>query len=337
MSNFKVSLGKESKKVVFNDNLENLDKFQDIIDRIFKHTQNKAFILNKQNLVKNENYKLTFIEEKCSFIPIEVKDGLFDEESFTFFKSKVMAHGKDIKYKLYIEKVNELPKFHKKDNEEILENNLKKYWDITLNDITSELNLRKLEASKGTFEKLKEEQRKKEEILKNVKHKNIICSNCFEKDFNGKRFICSECNNYNLCQKCENILNEKEIHQREHVLIQINKNLNDDFLKYNNVIGNYRKEFQNVDDTFELEFTVINNGENDLQNCFILPIRYGEEYLTCDAKKITDSIKKGKSAKINLDIKILKKIGYLEGYFRMLTPAGLPFGSIIYIKVINEN
>ena len=137
--------------------------------------------------------------------------------------------------------------------------------------------------------------------------------------------------------KCEKILNEKEIHQREHVLIQINKSLNDDNLKYNNIIGKYQKEFQIVDKRFKFEFTLVNNGENDLQNCYILPIRYGEEYLICDSKKITESIKRGKSSKIDLNVKLKQKIGYFEGYFRMFTPNGLPFGNIIIIKVMNGN
>ena len=286
------------------------------------------------------NFKLMFDTDKNnSYIPEELlSDGIYDEVSLQFFKDKLRSKGiKNGKYAFYIVKVDSLPTFKKKENSDILDANLKKYWNLALNDITSDLNLMKLEESKNTFDKMKEEQKKKENELKKIKHDNIICSNCFQKDFCGKRFICSECNNYNLCQDCEKILQTKEIHQRDHVLIQINKYIKEDLSKYNNVIGNYRKEFQNVDEFFTLEFVVVNNGENDLNNCCILPIRYGDEYLSCDAKIITNSIKRGMNLKISLDVKTPQRTGFFEGYFRMFTPSGLPFGNIIYIKVLNGN
>ena len=294
----------------------------------------------KQKVSVHGNFKLMFdTDKKNSYIPEELlSDGIYDEVSLQFFKDKLSSKGiKNGKYAFYIVKVDSLPTFKKKENSDILDANLKKYWNLALNDITSDLNLMKLEESKNTFEKMKEEQKKKENDLKKIKHDNIICSNCFQKDFCGKRFICSECNNYNLCQDCEKILQTKEIHQRDHVLIQINKYIKEDLSKYNNVIGNYRKEFQNVDEFFTLEFVVVNNGENDLKNCCILPIRYGDEYLSCDAKIITNSIKRGMNLKISLDVKTPQRTGFFEGYFRMFTPSGLPFGNIIYIKVLNGN
>ena len=294
----------------------------------------------KQKVSVKGNFKLMFdTNRNNSYIPEELlSDGIYDEVSLQFFKDKLSSKGiKNGKYALYIVKVDSLPTFKKKENSDILDANLKKYWNLALNDITSDLNLMKLEESKNTFEKMKEEQKKKENELKKIKHDNIICSNCFQKDFCGKRFICSECNNYNLCQDCEKILQTKEIHQRDHVLIQINTNIKEDLSKYNNVIGNYHKEFQNVEDFFTLEFVVVNNGEKDLKNCCILPIRYGDEYLSCDAKIITNSIKRGMNLKISLDVKTPQRTGYFEGYFRMFTPSGLPFGNIIYIKVLNGN
>ena len=40
---------------------------------------------------------------------------------------------------------------------------------------------------------------------------------------------------------------------------------------------------------------------------------------------------------ISLDVNLPKKIGYFDGYLRMFTPNGIPFGNVIYIKVINGN
>ena len=98
-------------------------------------------------------------------------------------------------------------------------------------------------------------------------------------------------------------------------------------------------EFQNIStNNFDLELTIVNNGEADLENCYILPIRYGDEYLDCIPKIINQPIKTGISKKIILTI--LKPdiaIEDLKGYFRMFTPEGLPFGNVIFIKVLKNS
>ena len=326
MASFKVYNAKDSKSVLCKGNFNEIEQFEDLKKMIEKSLKTSS----------SQRFKLMFIDG--TFIPEEVSEGIWDNETFKYFKNKLLSHGiNDGKYRLYIEQVNSLPVWKKKNNKELLDENLKKYWNLALNDIMEELNLIKLEESKNNFDKLKEEYKKNEENLKSVQHTNIICSNCFKKDFSGKRFICSECDNYNLCMDCEKICHEREIHQKEHIFIQITKNLNDDILKYNNIIGSYCKEFKNVENSFKLEFTVVNNGENDLQNCFILPVRFGDDYLCCDAYIIKDSVKRGMNTKINLDVKLPKNIGYFEGYFRMFTPSGLPFGNVISIKVLNGN
>lgn len=335
MSSFKIYIEKGSKTVLINGKFDAFPNYSSLRQAIIQKTQNASMKANKQNIEETDNFKLIIQDEKD--LPEELSQGIFNEETYQIFKNKIISNGNKGKYKLYIEKVDSLPVFKKKENTEILDENLKKYWNLTLENLTTELNLMKLEESANLFDKMKREHQEKEEKLKNVKHENIICSICFKKDFFGKRFICSECNNFNLCQECEKKTQEKEIHPKEHVLIQINKKLDEDIMKYNNIIGNYRKEFQNVDEMFTLEFTVVNNGEEDLQNCYIFPIRYGDEYLSCDAKIITNSIKRGMNLKMSLDVRTPKILGNFKGLFRMFSPKGLPFGNIINIKVLNGN
>ena len=239
MSSFKVYIRKNSNKVVFRDNIEKFREYSELKDKIFKDSQKTSFLNINENLKEDEKYKLVFGDEiDKSIIPEELRDGIFDEESFSYFKSKMDSCGlNNGKLKLYIEKVDSLPKFKIKGKDEILDENLKKFWELSLNDIISELNANKLIESKNAFDKLKEKNKNNEEILKKIKHNNIICSNCFQKDFSGVRYICTECDNYNLCQECETILHEKEIHPIEHVFIKTNKNIDDDILKYNNIIS----------------------------------------------------------------------------------------------------
>ena len=255
MSTFKIYEAKDSKIVQSKGSFKDFKTYNDL----------KATLKSSPH-----NFKLVFVDG--TFIPQEVSEGIWDNDTYRFFIRKLNSHGvENGKYRFYIQEVSSLPKWQKKTDKELLDENLKKHWSSTMNDILNELNMMKLEESKKSFDKIKEEYSKSEENLKSINHQNIICCNCLNKDFSGKRFICSECDNFNLCQDCEKISHEKEIHSREHVFIQINKNLEDDISKYNNVIWKYCKEFTGVEQTFKLEFTVVNNGEKDFQNPVSLP------------------------------------------------------------------
>ena len=73
-----------------------------------------------------------------------------------------------------------------------------------------------------------------------------------------------------------------------------------------------------------------------LKNCYILPVRFGDEYLTCNPKIITDEIQRNMSLKVILVVRVPQNNkGYFEGYFRMFTPGGLPFGNVLCVKVLN--
>ena len=73
------------------------------------------------------------------------------------------------------------------------------------------------------------------------------------------------------------------------------------------------------------------------KNCYILPVRFGNEYLSCNPKIITESVERNNPIKIGLLIKMPNNKGYFEGYFRIFSPNGLPFGDVLYVKVLNGN
>lgn len=58
---------------------------------------------------------------------------------------------------------------------------------------------------------------KKEENVSERIHKGISCSNCGEKDIKGIRYKCTNCSNYDLCEKCEKM----NCHDISHILIKI--------------------------------------------------------------------------------------------------------------------
>ena len=337
MATFKIFGSKEDKAVLLKGKINDFKDYKELKDKIIDASRNSK--LKQQKIKERENFVLNFMEDKKSnsYIPEDLTKGIWDNKTFSYFKEKLNLRGiQNGAYKFNIEKVQRLPKWKRKENHEILNEALDASWGPINEDIINSVTLNKLEESKVIYNKKKEQLRNNEEKLNNEEHENVVCNNCFKKDFHGKRFICSECNNYNLCQECEKIFYQKQIHNREHTLIQVNKSLTDQLFKYNNIIGNNNQEFKNIPSSFQLEISIINSGENDLKNCYILPVRFGDEYLTCNPKIVNDEVQRNMSLKIVLVVRVPQKNkGYFEGYFRMFTPNGMPFGNVLCVKVLN--
>ena len=351
MSSFKILISQNCKNVILNGRFKDYISYDELKNKLMENYEKSSFIKENIPINPNEKFILVLIKNNKNnsdeiYFPEDLNNSIWDNETYNYLKEKLKIRGINERYRFYIEKVENFPKFILKKNSEKLNQALDKYWEEVYKDITNELNIVKLEKIKNEFDK---NYKNKNDIdrknINRIIHKGLICCNCLKKDFSGKRFICSECNNYNLCQECENILYIKEIHSREHVFIQINKSFEqNNFFKYDNIIGNYNKEFNYIcSDFFNLELTIVNIGENDLKNCYILPIRFGERYLDCIPNIIKESVKKNMSLNIELCIRKADTIGInsksksLEGYFRMLTPEGIPFGNVVFIKVLNWN
>ena len=335
MASFKIRPGKVADKVCLRGPFRDYPDYQTLKNKIIDRSKN----CEKYRLKESDNFILVFENDKY-FIPpqLQKERAIGNQKSYKYFTEQLILRGiKDACYIFYVEKTKRPFKWKEKENCVLLKEALDNSWTPIYNDINKEVNLGKLEESQDNYKKMKDELKKNEQIINKETHKNIICNNCFENNIKGKRFICAECNNYNLCQECEKIFYQKQIHDREHTLIQVNKALNeeDNIYKYNNIIGNTNQVFKNVPLSFPIEFSVVNCGKEDLQDCYILPVRYGEEYLSCIPKKISDSVIRNISIKINLVVRVPKNKGYFEGYFRMFTPSGLPFGNTLCVKVLN--
>lgn len=324
---FKILI-KDSKNVVVNGDFKKFDIFAKLRDKIIENLKNPFFQQKYLDINYNKKFKLVYIydKEKNLFFPPELRGEVWDDNSYEFLKNELLSKGpKNSKYKFYIENY---------DISEVLDRALDKYWDKAYNNITDELHLLKLEESQEKYNNNKP----KDKNNKSQKHKDIICSNCFKAILTDYRYMCSECHNYNLCQECEKSLFELEIHDREHTFIKIKEPIKvDDYFEYSNIIGNYCKELIPSDQNYyDLDITIINNGKKDLIDCCILPVRYGDEYLFCDCKKIKDSLSPGKTLGTKLKLKMpKKKRGVYRGYFRMFTPKKLPFGDVIFVKLFH--
>jgi len=173
-----------------------------------------------------------------------------------------------------------------------------------------------------------------EEELKNRKsdliHNNIQCNNCYEINLIGKRFICSECNNYNLCENCEKL----NCHNKEHSLIKLNKEINDNnYLNYQNIICNneriYNFTLENFQQNYEIK--IINIGKNNFKNCKFMPIKYGKNYLVGKTYLFNDINDIETTINITLNTFPEQK-GIYYSKWRMFTKECIPFGQVLYLK-----
>ena len=331
----------EKKVIIQKKKFDDYPKYQDLRKEILETCKKKGFsnILNEK-----DNFVLRYIKDDKSnaYFPEDLDGCIFNKPTLDYLKEKISLRGiKDVLYKFQIEK-GKIRIWKRSEYHKLLDKALEEQWKPICDEIKREVGLEVLQKSQAEFTQMKDKLMENEKKI-NKEHKNIVCSNCFKTNIRGKRFICAECFNYNLCQDCERIYYKRQIHDRKHLLIQVNEPLKDDennLLKYDNIISNNNQEIRICDSDIEearilpLDIEVSNNGENDLQDCYILPIRYGEDYLGCEPIKINDSTERNYSNQIKMVIKLPNSNKtYFEGYFRMFTPSGLPFGKVIFVKV----
>ena len=112
---------------------------------------------------------------------------------------------------------------------------------------------------------------KKEDNLKisfcDTIHNGIKCMNCFQKPIIGYRYKCSKCEDYNLCEKCEEENSNKEFHKHDFIKLRKaqkneNNNIINNYVDNNNIIKNYDND-NNFDNNFN---NLINNNINHNYN-----------------------------------------------------------------------
>ena len=312
-------------------------------DKYNKYEEIKKVILDKS---KKNDYKTIRVTEKDKFVleieGIELPNlkQIFNEATFKYFYDYI-AEKRPEKLKLNIVKVKEYPKWKPPQFYTILVNSLGTEWDTTSNEIQKELNEKFLEKGKQFFI----QEKKQEKITDNIPddiindlHIYIICKNCLNSNFIGVRYICSECDNFNLCEYCYE--KTKFSHNGKHVFIKLNKPIETPH-KYNCIISPNRIYLQKSHEPFEIEIKAINNGQESLQRSFLSPIRFGKQYLGCLKTTITDNCENGEEFTLKPLIKFedddnAQPRDEYEGYFRLFSEEGIPFGDVIYIQVIME-
>ena len=218
---------------------------------------------------------------------------------------------------IYHNTINEeliVEKNKNKKLEDIIKENEKKFNEC-INNKDNELKIKKekinkkqekmLELAKKLEENKKEMNEYKKKYndllvnLKNFVHNGIKCEKCFVEPIIGYRYKCSKCENYNLCQKCE----EKNAVSGEHshFFIKIRKEckeynnfINNDYVKDNNIIindinfNNKNEIYEKKEDKNDSSPNIINKflDEKDRINKFINELikNYSNEKETYESK-----------------------------------------------------
>lgn len=316
--------------IIFKSNLSDLTSFNSLKKKIIEKSKSLKSNIEKikendKILLETEGYKL------------EGLIGIWNSETFQYFIERIQKNPPN-KLKMIISKIDKEPIFKKPQYLKIFKETLKSAWDSTKEEIEKELTEKYLNEGKRSFNNQKKENESdlEEEIINNL-HINIICNNCFTSNFKGPRYICCECDNFNICEFCQK--NARLMHKPEHTFIKLNNPVELDIQKYNCIFSPNKILMKQKLEPFELNINIINNGDKDLKGCFFSPIRYGNNYLGCIKKSITEKCDKGEKVTLkNILIKfdedeLEENINDIyEGYFRLMTIEGIPFGDIFYIK-----
>ena len=338
MSKCKIKIYYEKFKndIVLNKNLSSFENYQSLREAVIAASNDKKQLasIKKIAVKKEDKIVLEIVEPKIGGI-----NSIFNKETFNFFHNKV-NEGHLTLIKLYITKVEKYPDWSPPQIYEILKNTLQSASDENSKVLIEELAQEKSEelnnGQRVYFVKRNEEKSISEENIKDV-HLRVFCNNCPNNNFFGNRYICAECDNYNLCQNC--YTNERFTHCKEHTFILIKSPIMLDLSLFSCLFINKRKII-NVDkfEAFDFEIEIINNGIESLQGCFISPIRFGKKYIGCTKDSIESEVQNGEKYTMKTMIKfedenIIEKNKQYEGYFRLMTQEGLPFGDIFYLQV----
>ena len=299
----------------------------------------QALILEKSK--NNKAFKSVRVKEKDKYVlkfedyAISGLDSIWDKDTYKYFIDRAQQNPPE-KIKLIIEKVDKYPDFTPPQFLTVLKDSLNSGWESTRKEIENELTEKYLNEGKRIFiqEKRAKETEIKDEFLEEL-NINVICNNCLNSNFSGLRYICAECDNYNLCDYCKE--KAKVSHNKDHIFIRLNNPIFLEIQKFSSIFSVNKMLLKKDHEPFEIKFDVLNNGEETLQGCFLSPIRFGKNYLGCVKTTITDECEYGEKSSLEVLMKFedgdSEPMDLYEGYFRLMTQEGIPFGDILYIQV----
>ena len=324
-------------------------KWHSLKNKLIENSNN-SFFQSKNLIIKNDDIICLNLEDKDKY-GLKQDFFIYDNRTFIYLLEKLKKYQKknqieEMKIKFYLNIENNEPKIELANFDICLNESLKKIWKKEKDKIKKELSHLELTNSENNFvnKKLNKENNKNpnEDNDKKLKfniNQNVTCNNCLSMNFYGYRYICSYCNNYNLCNKCYHLGNHEPSHN--FILFRNPLENDEDILKYDAKFNPSSIILRNIKGNPKITFTLANTGQNDLINCYIGCIKLDKNHLWRERYDIKENLKRNAQKKINeLELKYDNEenntFNIFEGHFRMFTEKGIPFGDILKIRIINE-
>ena len=325
----------EEKAKEFKPINENNQRYQFIEENTNREIRNQEDF----NLMSEEyqNDKIVKISINIIDKPLEISEPNFSQSEISIRKAEdeILSINNNFEES----KIEEPDEKMKREIKEIVNNKMKNLEENIAQDI---------------FQSIKTQLSKNEQNILNEKNSNKIihiykCNNCGKENIEGIRYKCTNCPDYNLCEKCES----NSEHIPSHVLLKIRRPIQDKNLNYKIKNFTYKNSVFNYsinEKTFIFSFS---DKENDnLVRQISLTNSGFEEWQRGNVFKcLPDSELKGKDYKIEQGLNINETINIeiifqdfkkdlntfkdeYDVYYQMFNGNEEAFGNITHFKVI---
>jgi hypothetical protein len=325
----------EEKAKEFKPINENAQRYQFIEENTNREIRNQEDF----NLMSEEyqNDKIVKISINIIDKPLEISEPNFSQSEISIRKAEdeILSINNNFEES----KIEEPDEKMKREIKEIVNNKMKNLEENITQDI---------------FQSIKTQLSKNEQNILNEKNSNKIihiykCNNCGKENIEGIRYKCTNCPDYNLCEKCES----NSEHIPSHILLKIRRPIQDKNLNYKIKNFTYKNSVFNYsinEKTFIFSFS---DKENDnLVRQISLTNSGFEEWQSGNVFKcLPDSELKGKDYKIEQGLNINETINIeiifqdfkkdlntfkdeYDVYYQMFNGNEEAFGNITHLKVI---
>ena len=325
----------EEKAKEFKPINENAQRYQFIEENTNREIRNQEDF----NLMSEEyqNDKIVKISINILDKPLEISEPNFSQSEISIRKAEdeILSINNNFEES----KIEEPDEKMKREIKEIVNNKMKNLEENIAQDI---------------FQSIKTQLSKNEQNILNEKNSNKIihiykCNNCGKENIEGIRYKCTNCPDYNLCEKCES----NSEHIPSHVLLKIRRPIQDKNLNYKIKNFTYKNSVFNYsinEKTFIFSFS---DKENDnLVRQISLTNSGFEEWQSGNVFKcLPDSELKGKDYIIEQGLNINETINIeiifqdfkkdlntfkdeYDVYYQMFNGNEEAFGNITHFKVI---
>ena len=325
----------EEKAKEFKPINENNQRYQFIEENTNREIRNQEDF----NLMSEEyqNDKIVKISINIIDKPLEISEPNFSQSEISIRKAEdeILSINNNFEES----KIEEPDEKMKREIKEIVNNKMKNLEENIAQDI---------------FQSIKTQLSKNEQNILNEKNSNKIihiykCNNCGKENIEGIRYKCTNCPDYNLCEKCES----NSEHIPSHVLLKIRRPIQDKNLNYKIKNFTYKNSVFNYsinEKTFIFSFS---DKENDnLVRQISLTNSGFEEWQSGNVFKcLPDSELKGKDYKIEQGLNINETINIeiifqdfkkdlntfkdeYDVYYQMFNGNEEAFGNITHFRVI---